>query len=198
MVIKVCLTATTFNVHPTLRRDLQRPLVEFAKLRSMSLHKCGMERLRAQLICGVCLNFLCEPKLLECAHSFCQECLVSVVQKQGIYRTADSPLHENDVECPCCRQPTRLQRPDSDGVNALRTNFNLKELVEIVSKEEKEQMRDKLGVRRSRIFPRPEQTPQFEYTYFKGLANCVNVHKFTMTSYIIINSSQGAMSLTVL
>lgn len=108
-----------------------------------------MERLRAPLICGVCLDFLHEPKLLECAHSFCQECLVNVVQKQGIYRTAEGPLRENDVECPCCRQPTRLQSPDSDGVNALQTNFNLKELVEIVSKEEKEQMLATLGVRRS-------------------------------------------------
>ena len=107
-----------------------------------------MERLRAPLICAVCLDFLCEPKLLACAHSFCQECLVKVVQKQGLYRTADSSFHENDMECPCCRRPTRLQSLDSDGVKALQTNFNLRELVEIVSNEEKEEIRANLRVRR--------------------------------------------------
>ena len=106
----------------------------------------GMARFRAQLICGVCLDFLREPKLLDCAHSFCQECLENVVKNQSIYRTADSPLHDNDVECPCCRQPTRLQAPGSDAVKALRTNFNLKELVEIVSEEEKEEARHKLNL----------------------------------------------------
>ena len=106
-----------------------------------------MERLRAPLICGVCLDFLCEPKLLACAHSFCQECLV----KLAIHRTADSTLDENDIICPSCRQPTRLRSPDSHGVAALRTNFNLKELVEVVSREEKEEMRANSAVRRSLI-----------------------------------------------
>ena len=106
----------------------------------------GMARFRAQLICGVCLDFLQEPKLLDCAHSFCQECLENVVKNQGIYRTADSPLEDNDVECPSCRHPTRLRGPGSDAVKALRTNFNLKELVEIVSEEEKTEMRDKLNL----------------------------------------------------
>ena len=106
-----------------------------------------MEHLRAPLICGVCLDFLCEPKLLACAHSFCQECLV----KLAIHRTADSTLDENDMICPSCRQPTRLQSSDSHGVAALRTNFNLKELVEVVSREEKEEMRASSAVRRSLI-----------------------------------------------
>ena len=92
-----------------------------------SLH--GMARFRAQLVCGVCLDFLCKPKLLDCAHSFCQECLEKMI------KTSDK-----DVECPCCRQHTSLRGPGLDGVEALRTNFNLMELVEIVSKEEKEEM----------------------------------------------------------
>ena len=116
--------------------------------RRFSAAVSGMARFRAQLVCGVCLNFLQEPKLLDCAHSFCQECLENVVKYQGIYRTAESPLEDNDVECPSCRHPTRLRGPGIDAVKALRTNFNLKELVEIVSEEEKAEMRDK-GAKRS-------------------------------------------------
>ena len=86
----------------------------------------GMARFRAQLVCGVCLDFLRKPKLLDCAHSFCQECLEKMI------KTVD-----RDVECPCCRQHTSLRGPGLDGVEALRTNFNLMELVEIVSQQEK-------------------------------------------------------------
>ena len=114
--------------------------------RRFSAIDSGMARFHAQLICGVCLDFLREPKLLDCAHSFCQECLENVVKYQGIYRTADSPLEDNDVECPSCRHPTRLRGPGSDAVKALRTNFNLKELVEIVSEEERTETRDKLNL----------------------------------------------------
>ena len=106
----------------------------------------GMARFCAQLLCGVCLEFLREPKLLDCGHSFCQQCLESVVKYQGSCRTVDSPL-EDEVECPSCRRPTRLRGPGIDAVKALRTSFNLKELVEIVSEEkEAAETRDKLNL----------------------------------------------------
>lgn len=89
----------------------------------------GLARFRAQLVCGVCLDFLQKPKLLDCAHSFCQECLEKMI------KTAD-----RELECPCCRQVTNLQGPGLDGVEALRTNFNLMELVEIASQQEKDEM----------------------------------------------------------
>ena len=98
-----------------------------------------MQRIREELICAVCLDFLREPKVLLCAHSFCQQCLREMVNRQ---RPRQQPLaargpSSTALECPSCRHVTHLEhgRVEID----LRTNFNLKRLVEIVSDEEKSQ-----------------------------------------------------------
>ena len=36
-------------------------------------------RLREELICAICLDFLKQPKTLSCAHTFCQKCLQTVL-----------------------------------------------------------------------------------------------------------------------
>ena len=96
-----------------------------------------MDKVREELICAVCLDFLREPKVLECAHSFCSQCLRGVAKG----RTRLDPAAERrtsaslDLECPSCRHVTVLEhgRVDLD----LPTNANLKRLVEFVSDEEK-------------------------------------------------------------
>lgn len=94
----------------------------------------NMEKVREELICAVCLDFLCNPKVLQCAHSFCQQCLREIVngQKKRLQNAADRPV---SLECPSCRHITNLDRGRVDV--DLCTNFNLKRLVEIVSDEEK-------------------------------------------------------------
>ena len=97
-----------------------------------------MERIREELICAVCLDFLREPKVLHCAHSFCSRCLREMFEggkrAQGV-TTGQQARRSLDLECPSCRHVTVLEhgRVDID----LSTNVNLKRLVDIVSDEEK-------------------------------------------------------------
>ena len=41
-----------------------------------------VDRIREELICAVCLDILSEPKVLQCAHSFCRECLEKIVARR--------------------------------------------------------------------------------------------------------------------
>ena len=93
-----------------------------------------MQQVREELICAVCLEFLREPKVLLCAHSFCQVCLREILSKAN-RGARDARNRAVDLECPSCRHITTLEhgRVEID----LRTNFNLKRLVEIVSDGEK-------------------------------------------------------------
>eukprot|EP00249_Psilotum_nudum_P000476 c12208_g1_i1 orf=422-1846(+) len=59
-----------------------------------------LDQLRDELSCAVCLDICVEPSTTSCGHSFCKDCLQSVVQKCSPPR------------CPKCRQPLKgdLQR----------------------------------------------------------------------------------------
>ncbi|XP_068102547.1 E3 ubiquitin-protein ligase TRIM39-like [Hyperolius riggenbachi] len=70
--------------------------------------------LREELSCSICLSLYRKPVSLRCGHSFCQECLVAVLDTQdgtGVYT------------CPECRE-TYLQRPH------LENNRKLSNIVE--------------------------------------------------------------------
>ena len=96
-----------------------------------------MEKIREELICAVCLEFLREPKVLQCAHSFCLHCLHKIVSSYK--RKSGVRIINVELECPSCRHVTNLKhgRLDCD----LPTNYNLKRLVQIVSEEEKTRTR---------------------------------------------------------
>lgn len=108
------------------------------------------KRVREELICAVCLDFLRQPKVLACAHSFCASCLEGVHEKRlkqrDAYGSADTPPSPNELECPSCRHVTPL--PEG-GVAALKTHCKLSNLVDIVSEEEREQARETLRWRKS-------------------------------------------------
>ncbi len=91
-------------------------------------------KIREELICGICLDFLDKPKVLSCAHSFCFACLQQITQS----RYKHGELKKGELECPSCRQITQLP-PGS--VEALSTNHTLKRLVDLVSDAEKNSAR---------------------------------------------------------
>ncbi|XP_038062932.1 tripartite motif-containing protein 3-like isoform X2 [Patiria miniata] len=81
---------------------------------------------RHHLECSICQERYQQPKILECLHSFCEQCLLK-------YR---STKHEGStaIPCPVCRQGTKL--PEA-GVQGLKTNFHLIGLVEELELQEK-------------------------------------------------------------
>ncbi|XP_038062536.1 E3 ubiquitin-protein ligase TRIM71-like [Patiria miniata] len=74
---------------------------------------------RHHLECSICQERYQQPKILECLHSFCAQCLLKYCSTKHKGSTA--------IPCPVCRQETKL--PES-GVQGLKTNFYLIGLVE--------------------------------------------------------------------
>ena len=103
------------------------------------------ERIPEELMCAICLDFLREPKVLACTHSFCRDCLAGVHTKR-MNAATDAVPRDEELECPSCRQCMVLPEGGLDG---LKTHCNLANLVEIVSDEEKEHARSELRKRQS-------------------------------------------------
>ena len=79
----------------------------------------ALRKLEDQLTCGICLDSYTEPKLLQCFHVFCKQCLERLVVRdhQGL-----------SLHCPSCRRSTLLP-PTS--VSGLQTAFYLNHLFEV-------------------------------------------------------------------
>ena len=80
----------------------------------------ALKRLEEQLNCSICLDTFTDPKLLQCFHVYCQQCLVPL----GV-RDQQGPL---SLTCPNCRQVTPI--PPS-GVAGLQSAFHINHLLEI-------------------------------------------------------------------
>ena len=113
-----------------------------------------LDKVKAELICSICLDLLCEPKKLNCDHSFCQHCLeIHVKRQESDQADENAPVGGDSViACACCREETRLPE---DGVKGLKTNFKLKSLVDILSAQEREKTLQDLGKGHHR---KPNQT----------------------------------------
>ena len=73
-----------------------------------------------QLNCSICLDTYTDPKLLQCFHVYCRQCLVPLVDRdqQG----------QLGLSCPTCRQVTPI--PDR-GVAGLQPAFHINHLLEV-------------------------------------------------------------------
>jgi len=90
----------------------------------------ALVKLEAQLQCSVCLDRYKNPKLLECFHIFCRECLVKLLmeeKKKEQERGGGSVV--SALPCPNCRQPVAL--PSPGGINSLKPAFHINQLLEI-------------------------------------------------------------------
>ena len=83
-----------------------------------------VKKLEEKLNCLICLGTYTVPKLLQCNHVFCRDCLVGLASRnpQGLL-------------CPTCRQVTPI--PPS-GVAGLQSAFHTNQLLEILDQHEKD------------------------------------------------------------
>ena len=74
-----------------------------------------------QLNCSICLDTYTDPKILQCFHVFCRQCLVplGVRDQQG----------QLSLTCPTCRQATPIP---ARGVAGLQSAFHINNLLEIL------------------------------------------------------------------
>ena len=95
----------------------------------------ALKKLEDQLTCAICLDAFKDPKLLQCFHVYCKECLERLVvqDQQG----------QVSVRCPTCRRSTLL--PPSTTVAHLQSAFHIHHLFEIQDAFEK--MREPQNVR---------------------------------------------------
>ena len=79
-----------------------------------------LQKLEEQLNCSICLDTYTDPKLLQCFHVYCRQCLVPLVDRnqQG----------QLGLTCPTCRQVTPV--PDR-GVAGLKSAFHINRFLEI-------------------------------------------------------------------
>ena len=87
----------------------------------------ALQKLEDQLNCSICLDTYTNPKLLQCFHVYCKECLVCLVARDQRGKLS--------LTCPNCRQATPV--PDT-GVSGLQSAFHINHLLEIVEEHKKE------------------------------------------------------------
>ncbi len=85
-----------------------------------------LKKFEEQLNCSICLDTYTDPKLLQCNHVYCQQCLVRLVDRdqQGQFV----------LTCPTCRQVTPVL---AGGVRDLQVAFHIIPLLEIRKSFEK-------------------------------------------------------------
>ena len=95
-----------------------------AESQSQAVAKQALKKLEDQLTCAICLDAFKDPKLLQCFHVYCKDCLqrLVVTDQQGQLSLR-------------CRQSTLL--PPTTGVSGLQPAFHIYHLLEIKDALEK-------------------------------------------------------------
>ena len=93
---------------------------------SQAVAKHALKKLEDQLTCAICLDAFKDPKLLQCFHVYCKDCLQRLVvqDRQG----------QLSLRCPICRQCTLLPPANESG---LQPAFHIHHLFEIQDALEK-------------------------------------------------------------
>ena len=97
------------------------------KMASQSVAKQALKKLEDQLTCAICFDAFKDPRLLQCFHVYCKDCLqrLVVTDRQG----------QLSLRCPTCRQSTLL--PPATSVSDLQPAFHIHHLFEIQDALEK-------------------------------------------------------------
>ena len=77
----------------------------------------ALQKIQEQVTCGICLEPYKQPKLLKCFHVFCEQCLQTLVRREG-----------QSLPCPACRKVTQLP---VGGVSGLQGAFYIHYLFDV-------------------------------------------------------------------
>ncbi|XP_071803856.1 uncharacterized protein [Asterias amurensis] len=116
------------------------------------------------LECPICNGRFKQPKLLECSHSFCLECLQQLRQ--------NSPSTTR-LSCPVCRQETLLKE---NGINGLKADFKTLSLIEAFEKQE---------TQLKQLLEKEFVTKCYKHTDKDLIMFCNNCNKLICTTCII-------------
>ena len=96
------------------------PIFLVPSLQTASCYLAEMAvKIEDQLQCSICLDTYTDPKLLQCFHVYCRQCLVPLVDRDQ--------WGQLGLTCPACRQVTPVP---NRGVAGLQSAFHIKELME--------------------------------------------------------------------
>ena len=77
----------------------------------------ALKKLEEEVNCSICLGTYTDPKLLQCFHVYCQQCLVPLVDK-----------YQRGIICPTCRQVTPVP---FKGVAGLQPAAHINRLIDL-------------------------------------------------------------------
>ncbi|XP_055613192.1 B-box type zinc finger protein ncl-1 [Uranotaenia lowii] len=72
--------------------------------------------------CALCQNKFVSPRVLSCLHVFCESCLEKMLNED------ESKKLEGLIECPTCKQPTKM---GSKGIGALHQDYILTNVLDL-------------------------------------------------------------------
>ena len=109
------------ETHTTITRVYLPDISKFnSPLGTLPMAKEALTKLEEQLNCSICLDIFTDPKLLQCFHVYCQQCLVPLVDRDQQGHLA--------LSCPNCR---RISPVPDRGVAGLQPAFHINHLLEL-------------------------------------------------------------------
>eukprot|EP00659_Diplonema_papillatum_P002022 gene2022-3096_t len=94
-----------------------------------------------EALCCVCIDLLDDPVILDCGHTVCMKCAAKVHEFDGMRNSAASLSPDDSfLRCPQCRGETKL--PGKGGVESLKRNYTLKNVVEKLKEEKLRQQKE--------------------------------------------------------
>ena len=91
----------------------------------------ALKKLEDQLTCTICFKLFSEPKILQCFHVFCMECIELLLAKQ-------SEQEECALSCPICRQLTPISARGAAGLQSAFHMYHLFDIHEDLMEVERE------------------------------------------------------------
>ena len=132
---------------------------------SQAVAKQALQKLEDQLTCAICLDAFKDPKMLNCFHVFCKDCLqrLVVTDRQG----------QLSLRCPTCRRSTLL--PPTTSVSGLQSAFHVHHLFEIQEALEKMKEPQKVQCEKCKKVSRPATSFCRDCGQFI-CATCADIH----------------------